>query len=186
MAGRWNSRGEWTEVWPECLQSPRRALKANLNSKPEPSDFINLQVPNQDFPWVTLPTAFASHPHGPLFSPLTFCLPLAPQRSATAWRSPMSSLYVQTTVMTRMPTMLPPLWITEGVAAAPRRSQTAVGVSRRPVCPSLYLMWRPGNPRELAEACLAWECAGSWLHGLLIGSSPLSAMTSLGGGSPLS
>lgn len=41
----------------------------------------------------------------------------------------MSSLCVQTTVMTRTPTALPPLWITEAVAAAPGLSQTGAGAS---------------------------------------------------------
>lgn len=41
----------------------------------------------------------------------------------------MSSLYVQTTAMTHMPTVPPPQWAPEGLAAIPRRSQTGVGIS---------------------------------------------------------
>lgn len=33
------------------------------------------------------------------------------------------------------------------------------------------------------EACLNSECSGSWLHSLLVGSSPLSATASLEGDS---
>lgn len=98
----------------------------------------------------------------------------------------MSSLYVQTTAMTRMPTALPPLRTTEGVAAAPRLSQTGVGVSRRPVCPSLYLYVETRGPkragRSMSGPGVLWELAPRpprWLR-------PPSAMAPLEGDSPLS
>lgn len=47
----------------------------------------------------------------------------------------MSSLYVQTTVMTHMPPAPPPQGTPEGLAARPRPSQTGVGVSGSPVFP---------------------------------------------------
>lgn len=85
-----------------------------------------------------LPTASASPPYVPCLLPaLTSCLPVAQQRSAMAWRSPMSSPYVRTTVTTHMPTAPPPRWPLGGAAAVPRPSQTGVGVSRRPVCPAV-------------------------------------------------
>ena len=77
-----------------------------------------------------LPTASASSLYlPPLLPALTSSLPVAQQRSAMAWRSPMSSLCARTTVMTRMPTAPPPRWPHEGAAAVPRPSQTGVGVS---------------------------------------------------------